>query len=175
MAPPLRKQQDCDALWEGLADGTIDVVATDHCSFSFAQKLKRGKTNVFRSPGGIPGVETRVPLLFSEGVLKNRIDLNRFVQLVATNPACIMGLSPQKGSIEVGADADLLILDPAEEKIVSVEVLHQHVDYTPYAGMVVKGWPKTVLLRGNILVRDGKFLGSKGSGQYIRRRLRIQE
>jgi len=175
MAPPLRKQQDCDALWEGLADGTIDVVATDHCSFSFAQKLKQGKTNVFRSPGGIPGVETRVPLLFSEGVLRNRIDLNRFVQLVATNPARIMGLSPQKGSIEVGADADLLIIDPAEEKIVSVEVLHQHVDYTPYAGMAVKGWPKTVLLRGNILVRDGKFLGSKGSGQYIRRRLRIQE
>ncbi len=175
MSPPLRKQHDCDALWEGLADGTIDVVATDHCSFSFAQKLKNGKADIFKAPGGIPGVETRVPLLFSEGVLKNRIDLNRFVQLVATNPARIMGLAPQKGSIEIGSDADLMILDPAEEKSVSTDSLHQHVDYTPFAGMTVKGWPKTVMLRGEILVRDGKLLGSKGFGQYIKRKITIQE
>ena len=169
MSPPLRTQQDCDALWEGLADGTIDVVATDHCSFSFAQKLQKGKANIFNSPGGIPGVETRVPLLFSEGVLTNRIDLKRFVELVSTNPAHIMGLSPQKGSIEIGRDADLLILDPTEEKIISPEILHQHVDYTPFAGMSVKGWPKIVMLRGEILIRDGKLLGSKGFGQYIKR------
>lgn len=175
MSPPLRTQHDCDALWEGLADGTIDVVATDHCSFSFAQKLKNGKTDIFKSPGGIPGVETRVPLLFSEGVLKNRIDLKRFVQLVSTNPARIMGLAPQKGSIEIGADADLMIFDPTEEKIISTELLHQHVDYTPFAGMTVKGWPTTVLLRGNILVHDGKFVGSKGSGKYIKRKIKIQE
>lgn len=169
MSPPLRTQQDCDALWEGLADGTIDVVATDHCSFSFARKLQKGKANIFNSPGGIPGVETRVPLLFSEGVLKNRIDIKLFVQLVSTNPARIMGLSPQKGSIEIGRDADLMILDPTEEKIISTDVLHQHVDYTPFAGMSVKGWPKTVLLRGKPLVRDGILHGSKGFGQYIKR------
>ena len=132
MAPPLRKQTDCEALWDGLADGTIDVVATDHCSFSFAQKMKKGKTNIFNAPGGIPGVETRVPLLFSEGVLQNRIGLNRFVQLVATNPARIMGLFPQKGSIEIGSDADLMILDPTKEKSITTELLHQHVDYTPF-------------------------------------------
>ena len=175
MSPPLRTQKDCDALWEGLADGTIDVVATDHCSFSFAKKLKNGKTDIFKAPGGIPGVETRVPLLFSEGVLKNRIDLNRFVQLIATNPARIMGLAPRKGSIEIGADADLMILDQEEEKIITTEVLHQHVDYTPFTGMKVKGWPRTVLLRGNILVRDGKLAGSKGSGNYIKRKINIQE
>ena len=175
MSPPLRKQQDCDALWEGLADGTIDVVATDHCSFSFSQKLKKGITNIFNSPGGIPGVETRVPLLFSEGVLKNRIDLNRFVQLVSTNPARIMGLSPQKGTIEIGTDADLMILDPTKEKSINTESLHQHVDYTPFAGMTVKGWPKTVMLRGEILVRDGKLLASKGFGQYIKRKITKQE
>jgi len=171
MSPPLRRQHDCDALWEGLADGTIDVLATDHCSFSFAQKLSLGKEDIFRSPGGIPGVESRVPLLFSEGVLKDRIGLNRFVQLVSTNPARIMGLAPQKGSIAVGMDADLMILDPTKERIVSTKTLHQQVDYTPFAGMQVRGWPKTVLLRGKVLVHDGKFLGSKGSGQYIERKL----
>ncbi len=175
MAPPLRKQTDCEALWDGLADGTIDVVATDHCSFSFAQKMKKGKTNIFDAPGGIPGVETRVPLLFSEGVLKNRINLKRFVQLVATNPARIMGLSPQKGSIEIGSDADLMIFDPIKEKILTTESLHQHVDYTPFAGMTVKGWPKAVMLRGEILIRDGNFLGSKGFGHYIKRKIKIQE
>ncbi|MBL4903127.1 MAG: dihydropyrimidinase [Desulfocapsa sp.] len=170
MSPPLRTQKDCDALWEGLADGSIDVVATDHCSFSFAQKLKNGKTDIFKAPGGIPGVETRVPLLFSEGVLKNRIDLNRFVQLVATNPATIMGLAPQKGSIDIGSDADLMIFDPEIEKIISTQVLHQHVDYTPFAGMRVKGWPKTVLLRGEVLVCDGKLSATKGFGRFINRR-----
>jgi len=131
-----------------------------------------GKRIFFKAPGGIPGVETRVPLLFSEGVLKNRIDLNRFVQLVATNPARIMGLAPQKGTIAIGSDADLMILDPEEEKIISTELLHQHVDYTPFAGMRVKGWPKTVMLRGEVLVRDGKLLGSKGFGQYIKRQVK---
>lgn len=170
MAPPLRTQQDCDALWEGLADGTIEVVATDHCSFSFAQKLERGSTNIFDAPGGIPGIETRVPLLFSEGVLKNRLSLNRFVQLVATNPARIMGLSPQKGEIAIGADADLMILDPAQKKQLSAQDLHQQVDYTPFAGMTVTGWPTTVMLRGNVLVRGGEFIGEKGFGKFIKRR-----
>ena len=170
MSPPLRTQQDCDALWVGLADGTIDVVATDHCSFSFSQKLNKGKENIFNAPGGIPGVETRVPLLFSEGVLKKRIDLNRFVQLVATNPARIMGLAPQKGSIAVGADADLLIFDPTKEKILSTESLHQHVDYTPFTGMRVTGWPTTVMLRGKIIVQDGELSAPKGSGNFIKRK-----
>lgn len=170
MSPPLRKQTDCDALWDGLADGSIDVVATDHCSFAFSKKLEKGKENIFNSPGGIPGIETRVPLLFSEGVLKKRIGLNRFVELIAENPARIMGMYPMKGVLETGADADLMILDPVREKIVTIENMHQHVDYTPFNGMTVTGWPTTVMLRGELLVRDGKFMGRKGSGQYIVRK-----
>ena len=101
--------------------------------------------------------------------------MNRFVQLVATNPARIMGLAPQKGSIAIGADADLMLLDREEEKRISTDSLHQHVDYTPFAGISVKGWPKTVMLRGEILVHDGKLLGLKGSGKYIKRKIKIQE
>lgn len=172
MAPPLRTQRDCDALWEGLADGTIDVVATDHCSFSYAQKCRRGKSDIFDAPGGIPGIETRIPLLFSEGVLKKRIELKRFVQLVSTNPARIMGLAPQKGDIAVGADGDLLILDPDREQTVRAESLHQHVDYTPFAGMRLRGWPTTVMLRGKILVRDGKSQVSQGDGRFIKRKMK---
>lgn len=168
MAPPLRSQRDCDALWDGLADGSIDVVATDHCSFSFEQKCRQGRDNVFAAPGGIPGIETRVPVLFSEGVLKRRIGLNRFVQLIATNPARIMGLTA-KGDLAVGADADLLILDPEEEKVLTTETLHQQVDYTPFAGMRVTGWPRTVLLRGKVIIHRGVLTASAGCGKYISR------
>jgi len=170
MAPPLRSQQDCEALWEGLADGSIDVVATDHCSFSFEQKYSKGRDNVFAAPSGIPGIETRVPVLFSEGVLKKRIDLNRFVELIATNPARIMGLSA-KGDLAVGVDADLLILDPEEEKIVTTKTLHQKVDYTPFSGMRVRGWPRTVLLRGEVIVHRGILTAFAGCGKYISRTL----
>jgi dihydropyrimidinase len=169
MSPPLRTRRDRDALWEGLADGTIDVVATDHCSFSFSRKKIRGKSDVFMAPGGIPGVETRIPLLFSEGVVKKRIELNRFVELISTNPARIMGLAPQKGALKVGADADLIILDPSAKKTISPESLHQHVDYTPFTGMLIQGWPKTVMQRGEILVRDGKCMAAKGDGNFIQR------
>ncbi|HIP40159.1 MAG TPA: dihydropyrimidinase [Desulfocapsa sulfexigens] len=171
MAPPVRTEQDCDALWDGLADGTISVVATDHCAFSFAQKLAKGKTDIFQSPGGIPGVETRIPLLFSEGVLKKRIDMNRFVQLVSTNPARIMGLAPQKGDIAIGADADLMILDPTAEKTISREILHQHVDYTPFAGMKVTGWPRTVMVRGRTIVHEEKMSATKGFGNFVNRKI----
>ena len=173
MAPPLRTEQDCEALWEGLADGTISVVATDHCSFSYSQKLNKGKADIFKTPGGIPGVETRIPLLFSEGVLKKRIDINRFVQLISTNPARIMGLAPQKGDIKIGADADLLILDPTAEKTISHEILHQHVDYTPFTGMKVTGWPQTVILRGRTIVHKEEISVAKGFGNFVHRKTQI--
>lgn len=175
MSPPLRSRHDCDALWNGLADGTIDVLATDHCSFSFAQKLAKGTSNIFHAPGGIPGVETRVPLLFSEGVVKKRIDIKRFVQLISTNPAHIMGLSPQKGNLAIGTDADLMIIDPSIAKTIQAESLHQHVDYSPFSEMTVIGWPTTVMLRGKILVQNGKFQGSKGYGKYIKRQIQPQQ
>ncbi len=172
MAPPLRKQDDCDALWQGLADNTIDVVATDHCSFSLAQKLTRGKNNVFAAPGGIPGIETRVPLLFSEGVLKKRIDLAAFTRLIAANPARIMGLAPKKGAIAVGADADLMLLDPVMKKEVSVESLHQQVDYTPFAGMMVQGWPRMVMQRGRVVMENEQLKAARGAGSFVERKTR---
>ena len=134
MAPPARKSSDAAALWRGLARGSIDVVATDHCSFSFAEKLAQGRDDFSRCPGGIPGVETRLPLMFSEGVLPGRISLNRFVELVSTAPARLMGLFPRKGRLAPGADADVVVFDPDAEKIITPKNLRQNADYSPFEG-----------------------------------------
>ncbi len=167
MAPPLRLKEDAAALWQGLADGDIDVVATDHCSFSLARKRALGSIDIFRAPGGIPGIETRLPILFSEGVLKKRITRQRFVELVSTNPARIMGLAPAKGEIRVGADADLVIFDLEQEITLDEKNLHQHVDYTPFAGMHIQGWPETVLVRGRKTVAGGTLLAARGDGAFV--------
>jgi dihydropyrimidinase len=131
MAPPARKREDCAALWRGLETGSIDVVATDHCSFNFADKLALGKEDFSKCPGGIPGVETRLPLIFSEGVLKGRLSLNRFVNVVSTAPARIMGLYPRKGTLAPGSDADVVILNPEHEKTITPAILHHNADYSP--------------------------------------------
>ena len=169
MSPPLRKDDDRQALWQGLADGTIDTVATDHCAFTLSQKIARGGNDIFACPGGIPGVETRLPLLFSEGVAKGRIGLNRFVELVSTAPARIMGLSPAKGEIAPGADADIVILDPEKEVILSPQTLCHNADYTPFEGFTVKGWPETLLLRGEVIVENGNCLEREPMGRFIER------
>jgi dihydropyrimidinase len=171
MAPPARKQADCAALWDGLAAGSIDVVATDHCSFSFADKLKLGGADFSRCPGGIPGVETRLPLLFSEGVLKGRLSLNRFVEIVSTAAAKIMGLYPRKGALEPGSDADVVILDPSLEKTITPATLFHNADYSPYAGMRVRGWPVATLVRGKVVMQQGRLLAEKGWGDYVHRSL----
>lgn len=175
MAPPLRTAADQEALWQGVIDGSIDVIATDHCSFSFADKVKYGKDDFRQCPGGCPGVETRLPVIFSAAVDKGRISLNRFVDLMATNPAKIMGLYPRKGALQVGADADLILWNPNLEKTVSVETLHQKCDYTPFAGMTVKGWPVLTMVRGEVIVKDGIFSGRKGSGCFIKRKLDVTD
>lgn len=171
MSPPLRKQKDCDALWAGLADGTIDTVATDHCYFSLQQKTERGSRTVFECPGGIPGAETRLVLLWSEGVAKNRLTMNRFVELVSTAPAQIMGLAPAKGDIAIGADADIVIWNPTIQRTLSAKGLAHQGDYTPFADIIVTGWPQTVLLRGIPAVKDNTFIGHAGMGRYIPRTL----
>ncbi|MFQ8887403.1 MAG: amidohydrolase family protein [Bilophila wadsworthia] len=129
MAPPLRTEADRAALWEGLADGSISVAATDHCSFSLAQKREHGKESVLDCPGGVPGVETRIPLLFSEGVLHGRLTLPRFVDVVSTSPARLMGLA-SKGRLEPGADADIVVIDPTDERLIKTRNLHQKADCT---------------------------------------------
>lgn len=170
MAPPLRTQEDTNALWEGLVDGSISVVATDHCSFSYADKKKYGSDDFRLVPGGIPGVETRLPLLFSEGVVKERISLNRFVELVSVNPAKLMGLYPKKGCIRADADADLVIWDKNLTKKIKAEELHQKCDYTPYEGMKVTGWPAMTMLRGKLLTDRERFIGIRGRGMFIHRK-----
>lgn len=170
MAPPLRKREDCDVLWNALASGDIDTVGTDHCSFSRESKILFGSENVFRAPGGIPGIETRMPIIFSEGVIKGRISLERFVAVTSTAPARIMGLR-DKGRIEPGADADIVIIDPEAEMVLSKESLHQKVDYTPFEGMRVKGLPSHVWLRGMPILDDGVFITDSPSGKFVRRYL----
>ncbi|MDO5115602.1 MAG: dihydropyrimidinase [Synergistaceae bacterium] len=170
MAPPLRKSGDCDRLWRALGQGDIDAVGTDHCSFSRADKERLGAENVFKSPGGVPGIETRMELLFSEGVMKNRLSLERFVAVTATNPASILGLR-DKGRIEAGADADLILIDPEKSGILSAESLHQAVDYTPYEGIMVNGRVTDVWLRGARVVEEGRLTAERPAGRLLKRRL----
>ena len=120
---------------------------------------------------GIPGIELRTPLLFSEGVSKGRIDLHQLVALTSTNPAKIYGLYPRKGSITIGGDADIAIWDPDKEVTVTHDILHDACNYTPYEGMRVKGWPMTVVSRGRIAVQDGELKITRGSGQFLKREL----
>ena len=173
MSPPLRSKEDMNAIWEGLIEGHIDVLATDHCPFDFQKKLQMGKTDFSKCPNGVPGIELRVPLLFSEGVMKERISPNRFVEIVATAPARITGLYPKKGCIAPGSDGDIVIMDPDLNRTIRHGLLHENVDYTPYEGMGIQGWPVLTLVRGQIVARNGKFVGKKGYGRFVKRKLAI--
>jgi dihydropyrimidinase len=168
MAPPLRRAADVEALWAGLADGSIDTVGTDHCSFGWRDKIERAQGNVFQSPGGVPGVETRLPLLYSEGVLKRGLSLSRLVEICSTTPARLFGLA-RKGELKVGRDADLVILDPNQEKIINAAHLHQAVDYTPFENIAARGWPRAVFLRGRKIIDGERFQGEPGQGRFIAR------
>lgn len=170
MSPPLRTQEDCEALWEGLADGTIQVVATDHCPFNYSIEKQRGKNDFTACPNGAPGVEERLMLLYSEGVEKGRITMNQLVKALCTNPSRIYGLSPEKGAIQPGADADLVILDPKAETKITHENMHGAADYTAYEGMNLQGEICLVMQRGKVLVKDHQFLGEKGAGRFIHRK-----
>ncbi|UQZ89700.1 dihydropyrimidinase [Deltaproteobacteria bacterium Smac51] len=168
MAPTPRKQKDVDAMWAGLMDGTISTVATDHCSFAWKDKKVRAWGNVFKCPGGIPGVETRLPLLYSEGVLKRGLSPSRWVDLVSTSPARLFGLE-KKGRLEPGFDADIVIFNPGAEKSLTAENLHQAVDYTPFENITVRGWPEQVFIRGRKIVDGERFMGEPGQGRFIAR------
>ncbi len=169
MSPPLRKEFNQELLWEGIRDGSISVIATDHCPFDFTTKVRLGKDNFTKCPNGAPGIETRVPLIFSEGVMKGRIDIQKFVDVISTKPAKLFGLYPQKGEIAVGSDADLVIIDPNKEVAISNDMLHQNVDYTPFEGITVQGYPVLTMLRGKVIVRNNDFIGEKGYGKFLKR------
>jgi len=168
MSPPLREAADQEALWRGLAGGDLQVVATDHCPFTLADKA-RGRDDFSKIPNGAPGIETRMTLLWDGGVRAGRIDAQRFVELTSAAPARIFGLWPRKGTIAVGSDADLVVWDPERETRLSVETLHMRVDYSPYEGRVVRGGPAVVMSRGEVIVDRGEWKGRPGRGQFLKR------
>ena len=167
MAPPPRSAADRAALWAGLSAGEIDTVATDHCPFFYATQKTRGRDNFSRIPGGAPGIETRLTLLYTHGVRTGRLTPERWVEVCCTEPARRFGLAPGKGTLSIGADADIVIFDPDRRVILRAETLHQNVDYCPYDGWEVQGYPETVLSRGEIIVRDGEFVADPGRGQFL--------
>jgi dihydropyrimidinase len=168
MSPPLRDAADQEALWTGLRGGDLQVVSTDHCPFTLADKA-RGEGDFSRIPNGAPGIETRMMLLWDGGVRTGRIDPQRFVELTASGPARIFGLWPRKGTIAVGSDADLVVWDPERETRLSAETLHMRVDYNPWEGRVVRGGPVVVLSRGEVVVERGEWKGRPGRGQFLKR------
>ncbi len=172
-SPPPRDTESQAACWAGLENGVFDIFSSDHCPFRYddvqGKQIPKGRTSFRWVPNGIPGVETRLPILFSEGVSKGRIDINRFVALTATNHAKMYGLYPRKGTIAIGADADVAIWDPEREMTLSQDIMHGGADYTPFEGIAVKGWPVTTIVRGKPVVQDGELVGQAGDGTYIRR------
>ncbi|WP_375438315.1 dihydropyrimidinase [uncultured Hymenobacter sp.] len=168
MSPPLRQKKDQETLWAGINQGLVQVVGTDHCPFLWEQK-QLGQHDFSKIPNGHPAIEHRMELLFSEGVHKGRISLPRFVAVTATNAAKIFGMFPRKGTISIGADADLIILDPERKHSISAATHHMNVDYSAYEGWELTGKIETVVLRGQVAVREGETQVGKGYGQFIKR------
>lgn len=172
-SPSPRDNAEHLRIWEMIRRGTLDVVSSDHCGFSYEGdrgKAVAGRDASFeRIPNGIPGLAARLPIVFSEGVSKGRISLEQFVALTSTNPARVMGLAPRKGVIQPGADADLALWD-AKKKVTLTNALMQHaIDYTPYEGLEITGWPVMTVRRGEVVMRDGKVQAEPGTGRYLPR------
>ena len=168
MSPPLRAKHNQDVLWNGLALGAIDTVGTDHCPFDIEQKML-GKDSFVNIPNGIPGIEDRINLLYTYGVKRGRIDLDRFVDSASTRAAKLFGLFPRKGTIAVGSDADLVIYDTNDRGKISAKTHHVNNDYSGFEGMEIEGRPAVVTVRGKVQVRDGQFVGERGRGKLLKR------
>ena len=171
MSPPLRPIENQEVLWQGLMDGEIQTVGTDHCPFFYGKEKQMGRDDFTKAPGGAPGVEARMTILFSEGVSRGRFGLEQFAQMTATNPAKLFGMYPKKGVLRPGSDADVVIFDPSQVDVITWDKLHENVDYTPYEGLEVKGVPQLTISRGKVVARDGVFVGKAGDGQFVRRGL----
>ena len=168
MSPPLRKQEDIDALWGGLANGTVSFIGSDHVPFNKASKEAGYKRNGFITiPNGVPGVLERLPVVYSEGVRKNRISLPRMVEVTSTNAAKMFGLYPRKGTIAPGSDADIVIFDPEKKETLGAH-FYEGVDWSIFEGIEVTGFPAITLLKGKVIVEDKKFLGKAGDGQFVK-------
>jgi len=168
MSPPLREKKDQKSLWAGLNQGLVQVVGTDHCPFEWKKKLM-GEKDFSKIPNGHPAIEHRMELLYSEGVDKGRISLNKYVEVTSTNAAKIFGMFPRKGTIGIGSDADVVIFDPDKKHKISSKTHHMNVDYSAYEGWEVKGKVETVLLRGKIAIDKGEKKIEKGFGEFVKR------
>lgn len=170
--PPLRERKNQAKLWDGLRKDNLQVVSTDHCPFCFEDQKALGKDDFTKIPNGGPGIENRLQLLHHHGVGKGNFSINRFVELVSTAPARIFGMYPKKGVLAVGSDADLVLWDPNEEYTISAATHHMRVDYSLYEGFRVRGNARDVYSRGELIVSEGKFVGTPGRGNYLRREAR---
>lgn len=175
-SPPIRERQNQDHLWKALKEDDLQAVSTDHCPFcmsegfkGFPKQKELGKGDFSKIPNGVPGVENRLHLLYDGGVVKRGWSMNRFVQLVSTAPAKLMGLFPRKGTIAVGSDADVVIWDPKRPYTISAKTHYMRVDYNPYEGMTVSGSPACVFSRGKMVFEGDTYLGRRGDGQFVRR------
>ena len=169
VTPPMRKAEDREALWQGIISGDVSLVSSDHCAFPYDEKIKLGQTSFATIPHGAPGVEARIPVVFSEGVSKGRISLEKFVEIVSANPAKIAGIYPQKGAIAIGSDADITIIDPEMEVTLSQKQMHSNCDFSPYDGVKVKGYPVSAISRGKFVIKDSTFVGERGHGKLMHR------
>jgi dihydropyrimidinase len=172
-SPPARDADDQEALWQALALGDLQVISSDHAPYAFDKsgKLMGGKKSTFKQiPNGMPGLEARLPVVFDEMVSNGRFDVSKFVEWTSTNPAKIYGLYPKKGTLAIGSDADIAIWDPKKSVTFSDKTVKDRAGYTPWKGRTVKGWPTTVLLRGDVLVADDKLKAKPGSGQFLARK-----
>ena len=169
LTPPLRDEWHKDELWKGLRRDDLQVVSTDHCAFRFADQKSMGKGDFSKIPNGGPGIEHRFPVLYTKGVMTGAIDMNRLVQVFSTAPAKLFGLFPRKGTIAAGSDADIVIFDPDKETTISAKTQNMNVDYNMYEGMKVKGMPEIVIAHGDVVIDDGKYVGTPGSGRFLKR------
>ena len=171
-SPPPRDVKSQEAVWQGLLDGTLLTYSSDHAPYRFDEsgKLPKGDATTFKEmANGVPGIELRLPLLFSEGFMAGRMDIHQFVALTSTNHATLYGLAKRKGEIKLDADADVALWNPDRTVQVTAGLLHDNVGYTPYEGRTIRGWPEVVISRGRVVIADGKLHAERGSGEYIRR------
>jgi len=169
MSPPLRDKSNQPVLWNGLASGEIQTVATDHAPFDFKTQKPMGRDDFTKIPNGIPSLEDRVNLLYTHGVKTGKLDLHTFVNVASTNAAKTFGLFPRKGAIQIGADADLVVYDPEYRGKISAKTQQMNVDYSAFEGWEIEGRPDLVTVRGEVAVRDGKFVGTIGRGKMLQR------
>ncbi|MDO8540443.1 MAG: dihydropyrimidinase [Opitutaceae bacterium] len=169
MSPPLRDARNQPVLWKGLRDGLVQTVATDHAPFDFAKQKPMGRDDFTKIPNGIPSLEERINLLYTYGVKAGKIDLHTFVNVASTNVARLFDLFPRKGTIQPGADADLVVFDPNYRGTISAKTQHMNVDYSAFEGWKLEGRASVVTVRGQVAARDGKFVGPPGRGRFLQR------